>query len=111
MLVEYKGKKAIVIDFFIRTSKAKNLALIMYIKTRKQDWVDFDKISILDGRLPANTSISRTKSHNGKDFTIYVGIDESFTNKQFYDKLDDEDPVTTKIYDDYINSIMDLHGV
>lgn len=111
MLVEYKGKKAIVIDFFIGTTKSKDSALIMYIENRKQDWVDFDNISILDGRLPANTSISRIKSHDGKDFTIYVGIDESFTDKQFYDKLEDEDPVTTKIYDDYINSIIDLHGI
>ena len=111
MLIEYKRKKAIVIGFFIRTGKGKNLARIMDIKTQKEDWVDFDKISILDGRLPAKTSISRTKSRDGKDFTIDIGIDESFTDKDFYDKLEDGEPFTSKIYYDYLDSITDLHNL
>ena len=118
MLIEFKGKKFIVIVMCIYKNANKlfqkksneDCLLCMDIQNEKKEWLKFDDVEIIDGKMPNCLGISRHKDSEG-NLSICFQLNDMIVDANFWDKLDEDDPAATKKYYDFIDEIMKLHNL
>ena len=73
-------------------------------------WFNLDDVIIVDGRLPSFMCMYR-RVIDGESLLIFT-CDKIFTyGDHFYDDLENNDYDVLKIYFEYINNILQLHGL
>ncbi len=108
MLVEKNGEKYIVEGFFIRKNDGVDYLSVINIETHSYSTVALHEVSILDGRFPPNFSMKRHVYNDGSVSFIF-SIDNEFTDVDFWDKYEDDDPAARKTYYEFLDGLTTLH--
>lgn len=108
MLVEKNGEKYIVENFFLRKDDRIDYLAVIDIRTHSRSIVALHEVSILDGRFPPNFSMKRHVESDGSVSFIF-SIDNGFTDVDFWNKYEDDDPAARKIYYEFLDGLTTLH--
>ena len=112
MIVKHKdtGKEYLVKGFWINKNKRRDCFSCIEIKTSKYEHIDMKEVSIIDGRFPPNFSMMRHIESDGAISFIF-GIDNEFTNDEFWEDYEDGQRYAVKKYHDFLDGLTDLHGL